>query len=148
MHRPLFLAFLLMAIAPLANAGETKPSTAAMKEQLQTVIRGQLEALRKGDYAGAYRFAAPGIREQFPLEAFETMVKSGYPVIAQNEDAVFGLTLDDGDKAVVNVRIVARDKVPSVTNTRSSATGRPGRLGASSSCGTTAKRSQKGEIFS
>jgi hypothetical protein len=99
-----------MAVTPLARAGEAKPSTPAMREQLQTVIRGQLEALRKSDYPGAYRFAAPGIREQFPLEAFETMVKAGYPVIAENQDAVFGLTVDDGDKAVVNVRIIARNK--------------------------------------
>lgn len=108
-HWQLFLAS-LVALAPLANAGEAKPSTAAMKEQLQTVILGQLEAFRKGDYPGAYRFAAPGIREQFPLEAFESMIKAGYPVIARNEEAVFGLTVDDGEKAVVNVRIVGRNK--------------------------------------
>jgi hypothetical protein len=34
------------------------------------------------------------------------MVKSSYPSIAKSTDVIFGLTLDDGDKAVVNVRVV------------------------------------------
>ena len=38
--------------------------------------------------------------------ACETMVKSNYPAIAKSEEAVFGLTLDDGEKAAVNVRVV------------------------------------------
>src|SRR5688572_27557989 len=108
-HRLLFLACLVAFTCP-ANAAEARPSTPAMKEQFQTVIQGQLAALRKGDYQGAYQFAAPAIRQQFPLEAFEKMVTAGYPVIAQNQEAVFGLAVDDGEKAVVNVRIVARNK--------------------------------------
>ena len=107
MHRFLYLAGLVL-LAPCAAIAEeaAKPSTPEMKEKFQTVIRGQLAAFRKGDFAAAYKFAAAGIREQFPLAEFEAMVKSSYPSIAKNTDAVFGLTLDDGDKAVVNVRVV------------------------------------------
>ena len=106
MHRLLIPVWLAIIASCAHAAEEAKPSTPAMKEKLQAVIRGQLEAFRKDDFAGAYRFAAAAIREQFPLAAFETMVKSNYPAIAKSEDAVFGLTLDDGDKAVVNVRVV------------------------------------------
>ena len=103
----LFLLAWLVVCAPCAwAADEAKPSIPAMKEKLQAVIRGQLEAFRKDDFAGAYKFATAGIREQFPLAAFEAMVKKQYPAIAKSEDAVFGLTLDDGAKAVVNVRVV------------------------------------------
>ena len=106
MHRLLIPVWLAILASCALAADEAKPSTPAMKEKLHAVIRGQLEAFRKDDFAGAYKFAAAGIREQFPLAAFETMVKSNYPAIAKSEDAVFGLTLDDGDKAVVNVRVV------------------------------------------
>ena len=107
MHRLFILAWLVV-FAPWAGiAGEAaKPSTPEMKEKFQAVIRGQLAAFRKGDFAAAYKFAATGIREQFPLADFEAMVKSSYPSIAKNTDVIFGLTLDDGDKAVVNVRVV------------------------------------------
>src|SRR5437868_7147292 len=106
MQRLLFLAWLVI-LAPWAEAAnEAKPSTPEMKEKLHTVIRGQLAAFRKDDFAAAYKFAAAGIRDQFPLAAFEAMVKTSYPEIAKNTDAVFGLTLDDGEKAVVNVRVV------------------------------------------
>ena len=102
----LFPALLAILVPCALAAEEPKPSTPAMKEKLHAVIRGQLEAFRKDDYAAAYKFAAAGIREQFPLAAFETMVKSNYPAIAKSEEAVFGLTLDDGEKAAVNVRVV------------------------------------------
>lgn len=100
----------LLALAPLlAQAGTPTPSSAAVKEKLHAVIRQQLEAFRRNDYAAAYVFAAPAIKEQFPVEAFERMVRTGYPIIAQSTDATFGLTLDDGEKAVVTVRVVAAD---------------------------------------
>jgi hypothetical protein len=108
MHRallPLFLAF-----ASVAVAAEMNPSTAPMKEKLHAVIRQQLESFRRGDFAGAYKFAAKGIKDQFPAAEFETMVRKGYPVIAASTDAVFGITLDDGDRAMVSVRVIGKEK--------------------------------------
>lgn len=81
-----------------------------MKEKLHAVIRQQLEAFRRDDYAAAYVFAAAAIKAQFPVEAFEKMVRAGYPMIAKSSDANFGLTLDDGDRAVVTVRVVGADQ--------------------------------------
>ena len=54
--------------------------------------------------------AAKGIKDQFPLADFETMVRKGYPMIATSTDAIFGLTMDDGDRAVVAVRVIGKDK--------------------------------------
>jgi len=108
------LSFALPALLGFAAAsfaeGEAKPSTGLMKEQLHAVVRGQLEAFRKKDLAAAYQFAASEIRAQFSQEEFGKMVRTGYAAIAENQEAVIGLTLDDGEAAVVNVRVVGPDK--------------------------------------
>ena len=106
-------AFLLAGIlgaASVSSADEAKPSADAMKEKLHAVIRHQLEAFRRDDYPAAYVFAAPGIKSQFPAEAFEKMVRASYPLIAKSTAAVFGLTIDDGKTAVVTVRVVGQAK--------------------------------------
>ena len=77
-----------------------------MKKELARVIEGQLAAFRADDYRQAYTFAAAGIKTMFGPEQFETMVKMAYPVIAHSASAEYGLTLDSGEEAVVNVRIV------------------------------------------
>ena len=109
MHRAL-LPVLVAALAYSAAAAELSPSTAPMKEKLHSVIRQQLEAFRRNDFAGAYKFAAQGIKDQFPAAEFEAMVKKGYPLIAESTDVIFGITLDDGDRAVVNVQVIGKGK--------------------------------------
>jgi Domain of unknown function (DUF4864) len=76
-----------------------------VKEELTRVISSQLAAFRKGDYAGAYDFAALGLRTRVSPAAFEQMMKDGYPLIAQSRDASFGVMLDNGTRAVVSVGI-------------------------------------------
>jgi hypothetical protein len=108
MRRALLLA---LAMVPLRLVGEdATTSSPAMKEKLQAVIRQQLEAFRRNDYAAAYTFAASAIRAQFPMQAFEKMVRTGYPLIAKSTDVSFGISLDDGERAVVTVRITAGEK--------------------------------------
>jgi hypothetical protein len=89
-----------------------KPSDTKMKEALHAVITGQLAAFRADDFAGAYAFADPQIKEQFPLEAFERMVRTAYPAIAKSVSASFGLTFDNGDEAVVEVHVTGADGKP------------------------------------
>jgi len=110
MPRLLLLLFGVLAAQVAFGEGASKPSTDAMKQTLHAVIKSQLEAFRRGDFAAAYAFAAPGIREKFLLAAFTEMVSKSYPEIAASTEAVFGLTLDDGARAVVNVRVVGKDK--------------------------------------
>jgi hypothetical protein len=76
-----------------------------VKKQLSDIIDAQLAAFRAEDYAMAYGFAASSVRDMFAPDAFETMVKAGYPVIAHSARAFYGLTFDTGEEAVVNVRI-------------------------------------------
>src|SRR5436190_15397635 len=106
-----FLASVLLAMCScLAWGGDgMKPSEMTTKEAIHGVISGQLAAFRAGDYVTAYGFADRDIKNQFPLESFERMVKSGFPVIAHSVSAKFGLTFDNGDEGVVNVRVLGAD---------------------------------------
>lgn len=111
-HRFLALALLMGSSLLARGADGLKPSEMKTKETLHVVISGQLAAFRAGDYAAAYVFADAEIKRQFPLERFEQMVKTGYPTIAHSVSATFGLTFDNGDEAVVNVRVVGADGQP------------------------------------
>ena len=85
--------------APPAS-GDAHPSSDAVKKELTSVIDGQLAAFRAGDFAQAYTFAAAEIRGMFPVGVFETMVKSGYPLIAHSAKAQYGLAFDTGAEAL------------------------------------------------
>lgn len=87
-----------------------KPSRGHTKEAVHAVISGQLAAFRMENYVAAYAFADEEIRAQFPLERFERMVKLSYPLIAHSVSAKYGLTFDNGDEAVVNVRVAGADE--------------------------------------
>jgi hypothetical protein len=103
---------LLASIAVTCHgwAEEMKPSEPKVKEALQSIVQKQLAAFRKNDFAAAYVFADNGIKAQFPLEAFEKMVREGYPLIAKSVAATCGLTFDNGDEGVVQVRIEGEKK--------------------------------------
>jgi hypothetical protein len=76
-----------------------------VRAELLNVVDSQLTAFREDDYPKAYTFAASSLRAQLPLPAFEHMVKAGYHFITQSRSAQFGIILDNGDAAVVNVAI-------------------------------------------
>lgn len=107
-------ALLLCAMLPLSAVEPEEPdapraSTLVVKQELQTVINGQLAAFRADDYATAYTFAAAGIRDQFPVARFEEMVRNAYPPIARSDSARFGIAFDNGVQAVVNVSVRGKD---------------------------------------
>ena len=95
---------------PAETLSEPKSSTSEVKVQLKTVVDGQLTAFRKGDWAAAYKFAAKGIRDKFSLADFEKMVRTNYAAIADSKESVFGLMMDDGKTALVNVRVVGKNE--------------------------------------
>jgi uncharacterized protein DUF4864 len=94
------------------SGADTKlePSGEIMKKELTHVIESQLAAFRQEDYEKAYSFAAAGIQKQFSREAFEKMVKNGYPVIANSKSVRFGLIMDNGKEAVVIANIRGNGK--------------------------------------
>ncbi len=60
---------------------------AADVEAASTTVLRQLEAFRRGDFDTAYGYASEEIRGIFDREAFERMVRGGYPEIARSASA-------------------------------------------------------------
>ncbi|MBR9762408.1 MAG: DUF4864 domain-containing protein [Rhodobacteraceae bacterium] len=72
------MRFMIGLLAALLIAG---PAT-AQDDAVKGVISTQMEALRQGDFPGAYEMASPGIRGVFgPVENFERMLRQGYPEV-------------------------------------------------------------------
>ena len=117
----LLLIFVVVSIHPLApeynepniyvthQVRQAEPqfriSQEEMESELRRIIEAQLTAFRQDDYPMAYKYAATGIRTQLPLPAFERMVRQAYPLIAHSNSAQFGVVVDNGEHAVVNVTI-------------------------------------------
>jgi acyl CoA:acetate/3-ketoacid CoA transferase alpha subunit len=89
------------------------PFTASHEETrvaIAAVVEGQLAAIRRGDMAAAYRFAAAGIRRQFTEAQFGAMVRQGYQAIARHRHATVGAVFDDSARAVASVVITGADR--------------------------------------
>jgi len=107
--RPLIVLCLLLAAPGVRAAGTDGMhySKAEVRKELVAVVDGQLAAFRAGDFARAYGFAAQPLRAQFTLKAFAAMVARSYPFVAHSERAEPGLPMDDGETAVLPVRVFA-----------------------------------------
>ncbi|WOI57502.1 DUF4864 domain-containing protein [Palleronia sp. LCG004] len=69
----------------------------AQEDQIESVIRDQIEAFRGDDFASAFEHASPGIRDLFGTpEQFGRMVEQGYPMVHRPSEVVF-LTLREED---------------------------------------------------
>ena len=69
-----FILLILLALPLKAQTLETF---------IQDTISSQIEAMQDGDFATAFTFASPGLRSMFVTsENFQTMVESGYPMVA------------------------------------------------------------------
>jgi hypothetical protein len=96
--------------APLARAdGDLKLSGAETRNALHSIITQQLEAFRAGNYGAAYTYADDELKAVCSLQMFERMVQKGYPEIAHSVAANCGLTVDNGEDAVVSVRVRGSD---------------------------------------
>src|SRR5690348_13233933 len=77
------LTTLLVAlIAALPAAGIGQVTVDADISAARDTALAQLEAFRRGDFDRAYGYASEVIRRLFDREAFERMVRGGYPQIA------------------------------------------------------------------
>ena len=90
-----------LAVASVAFAQPGEVAKAAAEP-----IMKQLEAFRRDDYDIAYIFASAEVRRMFDREAFERMVKGGYPEIARSTFALVSRTEVAPDGHVyINVKI-------------------------------------------
>ena len=103
----LLLALSLWSLGPArAEAPDAEGPAAAMA---QTVL-DQLAAFRRGDWAGAYAFAAEPIKARFSLDAFREMVTGGYAPIARSARGTVRQTeVLDPQHGLVEVRVEGQD---------------------------------------
>ena len=83
-----------------AKAADDGPNP---KEEIQKVIRQQLDAFRQDDFKTAYGFAHPGVKDQFTQAEFERMVRGGFPIMLNPGEIVFGAMQEDAAKAAAQV---------------------------------------------
>src|SRR5262249_2881728 len=85
---PKLTVALMLAIgtALVAVAAWAQAEAGAVRRATEPVMR-QLEAFRRDDFDVAYTFASEEIRQRFDREAFERMVRGGYPEIARSTSA-------------------------------------------------------------
>lgn len=92
-----------------ADEGALRASKPEVRKEITEVIDAQCAAFRAGDLVKAYGFASADLRAQKPLRIFAEIVRDNYPEIWANMRAEFGLVRDDGTRAVLVVRVFAKE---------------------------------------
>ncbi len=110
------LALILSLAFMIAPSAEGKTQT----QEIQTLIRQQLEAFNEEDYFSAYQYASRHIQSEFTLKEFEMMVRTGYPQIAKSKQSRFGdiELFDEGRHARAIVHVTGADHVTIITQYR------------------------------
>ena len=79
--RRLFVLLILLALP--VTAQEAQPPS----PPIQATIQSQIAAMAADDFAAAFTFAAPRIKDMFATaDRFEMMVRSGYPMVVAPRD--------------------------------------------------------------
>jgi ABC-type transporter MlaC component len=81
--RPRLIGSLVVAALTLLSASLHAQPAGDAAAAAELVLR-QLDAFRRNDYDTAYTFASAEIHRLFDRQAFEDMVKRGYPEIADS----------------------------------------------------------------
>jgi len=100
--------FSLLCVLGNAAEPEMRLSPKPVRDEVRAVVEAQLAALRSGDFATAYDFAARGIKRQFDLRLFAAMIRRGYAPLLRPGETDLGVVRDDG-KGMAQVGITATD---------------------------------------
>ena len=79
-----------------------------VRDEVRTVVETQLRALRAGDFATAYGFAARPIRRQFDERMFALLLKRGYAPLLKPALTDIGLVRDD-EEGTAQVPVTVTD---------------------------------------
>jgi hypothetical protein len=95
-----FFGITLLLLGLLAGVRAAEPelrlSPKKVRDEVRAVVEAQLAALRAGDFATAYDFAARGIKRQFDERLFAAMIRRGYAALLKPDQTDLGLVRDDG----------------------------------------------------
>jgi hypothetical protein len=102
---------LLLGLLSPARAAEPEMrlSPRKIRDEVKAVVEAQLAALRTGDFATAYDFAAQGIRRQFDERLFAAMIRRGYPALLRPGSSDVGVVRDDGE-GTAQVMVTVTDR--------------------------------------
>lgn len=93
--------------APRSTPG---PCDVVNEREMGETIGAQITALRAGDYATAYEWAAPAFQMNVPLEVFEIVIQDGYSSLLESRSHTLSdcvLFPQDLGNTVVTVRTVS-----------------------------------------
>lgn len=85
----------LLAFTPTARA-DWRLSPKDVREEVKSVVTGQLAAFRREDIPAAYAFASTSIKQQFRLPVYERMIRRGYAPLLGHAGAEPGVVRDNG----------------------------------------------------
>jgi len=86
------------------------PCDVANEREMGESIGAQIAALRAGDYAAAYEWAAPAFQMNVPLEVFEIVIQDGYSSLVESRSHTLSdcvLFPQDLGNTVVTLRTVS-----------------------------------------
>jgi hypothetical protein len=104
---------LFVALFGVANAAgpEMRLSPKKIRDEVRTTVEAQLKALREGNFEEAYEMASVGIKAQFDVRLFAALIRHGYPVLLQANEADVGIVRDQNEEfAQVVVTILDHQK--------------------------------------
>lgn len=101
----------VLAVAAVAAEPAMRLSPKPIRDEVRGVVEAQLNALRGGNFEAAYELASSGIKEQFDLRLYAALIRRGYPLLLQANEADIGVVRDqDGEVAQVTVSFLDRQK--------------------------------------
>jgi hypothetical protein len=107
------MSLLLGLVVGAGPLGAQEDSAGPMAAAIRGVISQQLDAFRRDDGVGAFKFASPGIRQQFgTAEVFMQMVRSAYQPVYRPREVEFRDLQLDGGRIVQRVFLVGPDGNP------------------------------------
>lgn len=106
-------AFLFLALVSIGGAAEPQMrlSPKPIRDAVHAVVEAQLDALRGGNFEAAYELASSGIKAQYDVRLFAALIRRGYPILLQANEADLGVVRDrEGEMAQMTVSIQDRQK--------------------------------------
>ena len=95
--------YLLGLVVAVLLAGQSAADT---KDEVTAVIQSQIDAFLVDDFATAFTFASPGIKQMFgSSDRFGLMVRQGYPMVWRPADVQYLDLRTDGGMPVQKVLI-------------------------------------------
>lgn len=101
--------FTLCAAAILVTHRVRQHLPAPLPHELYSVVNSQLAAFRAHDFCSAYRYAASGVQQKFPLPQYEAMIRRDYGNLATASHIEFGSVNVKGPSGILQVFCHADD---------------------------------------